>query len=138
MKTLKAFVQETYIPEALVRAVVRQAGGWRDFREIAEDIARHGANAGFSGFVYYRDTVAFTRRNIEDILAHAQGQALEYGATGTIDFLQMFQCLKGYSYDDLAEGLYNPRSEYRDTVYNALAWFALEECSRAYVDLEDR
>ena len=58
---LSDFVKQSTVPAKLIRAVVRQVGGWDNFTEIANDAARHGAAAGFVGFTYYDDTVAFTK-----------------------------------------------------------------------------
>lgn len=41
--TLKAFIEASHINATLIRAVVRQAGGWESFVEDAENICNHGA-----------------------------------------------------------------------------------------------
>lgn len=58
------FCNESHISAELIRAVVRQAGGWADFKEMARDVANHGADAGFHGFTYYHDTESFTKRHM--------------------------------------------------------------------------
>ena len=40
--SLKGLIESTNIPESLVRAVVRQMGGWESFKESAPDICRGG------------------------------------------------------------------------------------------------
>jgi len=128
--SMKEFVASTHLPPALVRAVVRQIGGWEAFRQSAPDVARHGINGGFHGFIYFRDTVAFAKRHKADILSVANME--DFGESGLIAFLAGFNCLKGETQEGIADGLYNPRSDNRTMVFNALAWFAGEEVCRAY------
>ena len=42
MKTLKSLVEKSHINEKLIRAVVRQIGGWESFTQSAPDITNHG------------------------------------------------------------------------------------------------
>ena len=65
---LSDFVKQSTVPAKLIRAVVRQVGGWEDFQQIAKDVAGNGADDGYKGFIYYVDTVAFTKRNRRAIL----------------------------------------------------------------------
>lgn len=137
MKTLKQFVTQSNLDSKLLRAVVRQVGGWENFKEIARDVASHGASGGFSGFIYYMDTVAFTKRNKAAVVASLENLASDIGEGGIISLLAGSNCLKGESQEAIAGGLYNPRHPDRTTVYNALAWYALEEACRSYCDLVD-
>lgn len=118
-------IRETRQP-ALTRAVIRQIGG----RESLADVARYGADAGYCGFTYYADTVAFAVRNRADIMERLKDDANDFGCGGVISMLAGFNCLKGMSQEEVADGLYNPRSENRTAVYNALAWYAAEEIAR--------
>lgn len=132
---LNQFISKSHISEKLIRAVVRQSGGWDNFTEMAEDITNHGVGGGFHGWIYYTDTVAFTTRNKAVIMAMAQELANGLGE----DVLVMiggFNCLKESS-NTVAEALYNPRSENKTQVFNALAWFAAEEVARSYVDTKE-
>lgn len=110
---------------SLTLAVIRQTG-----RDNLPDIARHGADGGFAGFTYYSDTVAFAKRCRTHIMARLAEDAPDLGYDGVISMLGSFVCLKGVSHDDIADGLYNPNSEHRTTIYNALAWYAAEEIAR--------
>lgn len=133
MKNLKTFIENSNIEAKLIRSVVRQIGGWDEFKGRAQDVANHGAAGGFCGFTHYTDTVSFTKRNkaaIEGLLkdpADSIGEDFAKTLTG-------FNCLQGYDGFEILEGYYNPRSEMRTQVYNALAWFALEEVCRRYCD----
>ncbi len=133
MKTIKQFIEQSNIPSKLVRSVIRRIGGWDEFKERAQDVTNHGADGGFCGFTYYTDTVSFAKHNkpaIEGLLKDLADSIGEDFAK----ILTSFNCLQGYEDFEILEGYYNPRSEMRTQVYNALAWFALEEVCRNYCD----
>lgn len=134
MQTLNSFVNESKLPESLVRAVVRQMGGWDSFKESAQDVANYGADGGFNGFIYYNDTVPFAKRHKSVILDLAKQMADDLGEPGAMSMIGGFNCLK-MSADDVAEAILNPRSAESTNIYNSLAWFALEEVARSYADL---
>lgn len=50
----------------LTRAILRRVS-----RDSLEDVVRHGADGGFSGFTYYADTLAFYKAHKGDILRGA-------------------------------------------------------------------
>ena len=134
MNTLKAFTEKSSIDAKLIRAVVRQFGSWEYFTESAEDICNHGADSGFGQFVYYVDTCAFYARNRALIVALVESMAEEFGQ-GSGEMVQGFNCLgKDYTMTEIGRTLYGNKSQHQTQVANALAWFALEEVARAYVD----
>ena len=104
-----------------------------DLSENAADICEHGADAGFSGFIYYSDTWAFTNKYRASIIELLKDQAADFGMDW-LEFLSSFNCLKDYDSAEIAEGLFDPESDCNCTVYNALAWYALEEAARDYVN----
>ena len=133
-KTITTFCQEaSHIPASLIRATIRQCGGWADFQEIAKDVANHGADGGFSGFIYYVETEAFFKRNREDILQMAQEMASDLGQP-VLDLIAGFNCL-GCEADDVAKAIYGTKKQDEFHVKNALAWYALEEVARAFSDM---
>ena len=136
-KTLKNLIESTNIPESLVRAVVRQMGGWESFTESAEDVARHGIDGGFHGFVYYTDTEPFARRNRAAIAEHAEQQADDFGTTVT-EMIQGFGCFRNGDKptdSEIGMALYSGKNKPDGVnVLNALAWYAGEEVCRAYCD----
>lgn len=136
--TLAALIESTNIPAALVRAVVRQIGGWQSFTESAPDITAHGIDGGFSGFIYNADTEAFAKRHREHIAAMAEAQASDMG-TSVTEMIQGFGCFRnGTKPTDCEIGLAlyaGKEKEDSAPVLNALAWYAGEEVSRAYNDL---
>jgi len=132
---LNQFIEKSHLDADLIRAVVRQSGGWNSFKEMAEDIANHGVDGGFHGWIYYTDTVAFTQRNKATIMAAAKAMADDLGES-TYGMIACFNCLKMQS-DEVAEAIHNPRSDDRTQVFNALAWFAAEEVARSFVDCNE-
>lgn len=133
-KTVKAFAAQSNISEKLIRAVVRQNGGWESFQQVAQDIANHGADAGWIGFSYHADTVPFFTRNRGEIFHLAEEMATEF-AQSTIQMIKGFRCLNGdYSEDEIGATLYGPKPKVDTQIANALAWFALEEVARSYSD----
>ena len=110
----------------LKRAVMLQFGDSESFYESVPDIANYGASGGVSGFIYYDDTVAFAKRNKTKIMQCLEELSSDCGES-IISMLSQWKCLKGLTQREIMEGLYNPKSDDKTTVYNALAWYALEE-----------
>ena len=136
--TMKSFIDRSNLPAPLVRAVVKQSGGWDSFQEMARDVAAHGADAGFSGWIYYRETMEFFRKNRKIILEHAEEMAQDLGEN-VLSLIQGFGIFRTapIRMDDLAKALYTGKGPEVATVYNIMSWFALEEVARAYDNLND-
>lgn len=136
--TLAQLCEQSNVPSSLIRAVVRQMGGWESFIENAPDICRGGIDGGFSGFIYSRDTEPFAKRNREAIAQMAAEQANDFG-TGIFEMIKGFGCFRHGTKptdEEIGLALYAGR-EKPDSVpiLNALAWYAGEEVSRAYCNL---
>jgi hypothetical protein len=116
----------------LINAVARQMGGIKELKNYAGDICNYGAAGGFNGFVYYTDTVAFTKRNHALIIELLNNYAEDVGIN-VLELLNCFDCFKDMKEHEIFDGLMNPKSDDRQSIYNGLAWFALEECAR-YMD----
>lgn len=131
--TLQKLIESTNIPESLVRAVVRQLGGWQSFTESAPDICRHGIDGGYGKFVYYCDTLPFAKRNRAEILRMASDQAEAIGI-GLVEMIKGFNCFRNSppTEAEIVEALAGKATE--SQVPNALAWYAGEEVCRAYDD----
>ena len=129
-------ITSTNIPESLVRAVVKQMGGWESFEESARDICHHGIDGGFHGFIYYRETEPFAKRNRKAILEMASEQAKQFGS-GLVEMIMGFGCFKHSkpTESEIVEALAGRGTETQ--VPNALAWYAGEEVARAYCDAFD-
>ena len=131
--TLKAFINQTNIPDKLIRATVRQASGdWELFKESAADIANYGASGGYGGFIYYSDTVPFAKRNLKEIIELAEQQAAEFGESDAYAMIAGFNCLKKGKLTGgrAALAIAQPNNDQHVDVMNALAWYALEEVAR--------
>lgn len=135
--TQKKLIESSSIPARLIRAVVRQMGGWEDFTEKAQDITNHGIDGGFSGFIYYSETEPFAKANRDAISELLSSQAQE-GYDSTFAMIRSFGCFKGDTLTDCA--IMNALCKGRNpndgpNILNGLAWYAGEEVSRAYCDL---
>lgn len=128
MKNQKDVIADSNIPARLVRAVVRQLGG----TDSMGDIARHGIDGGYGGFIYYSDTCAFYKRNRAEILKLAEDLADNMGGD-MLTMISNFGCLKDAKLKptEIMDGL-NGRGEMADQIQNAMAWLAAEEVARAF------
>lgn len=139
---MKTLIANSSIPATLIRAVVKSMGGWESFKESAQDVADHGAACGFGNFIYYTDTIAFTAKNRKTIAECAVEQSKQIGYTDELEMILSFNCLRhdDLTSSDVARALYGRLTDdYKKTmIYNALAWYALEEVSRAYCDLVEQ
>lgn len=132
------FLKAANTDPKLTAAVIRQFGGWEDFKEQAHDVANHGIDGGFFGFVYYDDTVAFTKKHKKVIIENVKQFADEIGES-FVKVIADFNCLKntGIKENDVMMVLMSPRSCDEDVlqqVYNALAWYVGETVAHEYAD----
>lgn len=138
IKTLSDFCEASSLNPKLIKAVVKQMGGWESFIEAAPDICRGGIDGGFHGFIYNRDTEAFARRHRALIAELARQQADDFGS-GVIEMIRGFGCFRHGTKptdEEIGSALYAGRDA-KDglPVLNVLAWYAGEEVSRSYCDL---
>lgn len=134
--TRSEFVANFPVPR-LADAVIRQFGGWESFTESAQDVANHGIDGGFHGFIYYSDTCKFAARNRSLIAELAEQQASDLGES-VLAMVAGFNCLRGdVTESEVGRVLFSARggdSDARLLIENALAWYAGEEVCRAYAD----
>jgi len=139
MKTLKGFKE--YCGETLAALVVpvkNQLGvNMPEFWDELENISRSycGAAAGFSGFIYYSETVKFWRAYRKKITAHMEQLAWELGEN-VLQMVCSFNGLKDYDQGDIARALYGRYDDDLTSIYNVFAWFALEEVANRYADYD--
>lgn len=114
----------------LINAVIRKLGG----RESLKDVSNHGASAGWSGFIYYSDTVRFYKNNRLEIVELVRDAAQELGID-LVTLVAGFSCLDDNTEtrESIARCLYGRMSRDDYTVANALSWFALEEVANFLV-----
>lgn len=142
--TMKTLIANFPIPASLIRAVVKNMGGWESFKESAQDVVDHGSSCGFGNFIYYTDTVAFTAKNRKTIAEYAAEQSKEIGYKDEIEMILSFNGLQGFNdpitISEIARALYGrlTDTDTKTIIYNALAWYAIEEVARAYCDLLDQ
>jgi hypothetical protein len=130
---LKDFTRKSHIQSTLIRSVIRQIGGFDEFQQRAADVVNYGACGGFNGFFYYSETNLFFKKNKMPIIKMAEDIASDIGED-VISMIGNFNCLRVKS-TIVAEALYNPKTEDPENVRNALAWFALEEVCRSFIDV---
>ena len=132
--TLSQFITESGLNPSLVRSTVRQCCGWEMFRDTARNLqySSCGALGGFGGFIYYTDTVPFAKRNKKALIELCKEQAEECYSVG--QFIAGFNCVDCDA-EQVAAALYTGKGDYVTDVYNALAWYALEEVARCYCDI---
>ena len=130
-KTIKVFCQYSNIDHALIKAVIRQSGGWDAFQKQALDIANYGIAGGFSGWTYYNETCAFYAKNQKLIVDLAEKQADEYDYASPQDMVKSFRHLDA-TLSEIGLTLYGTKRQHDNYVANALAWYAAEEVARAY------
>lgn len=142
INTLKAFCEASNIEPKLIRAVVKQFGGWESFTESAPDVCRGGIDGGFHGFIYNADTEPFAKRNRSLIADRAEAQAKDLG----IEVMEMIRGFGCFRHDtvkptdsEIGSALYAGKDkENGPCVLNALAWYAGEGVCRSYCDLMDQ
>lgn len=132
-KTIKVFCQYSNIDHALIKAVIRQSGGWDAFQEQALDIANYGISGGFSGWIYYTETCAFYAKNQQLIVGLVESQADEYDYTSPQDMVKSFRHLDA-TLSEIGFTLYGTKRQHDNYVANALVWYAAEKAARAYAD----
>lgn len=130
-KTIKNFIEYSSIDAKLIRAVIRQSGGWQSFQEMAQDIYNHGISGGFNGWIYYNETCQFYAKNQSSIVKLVEYQSEEY------DYKSAQDMVKGFSFIDatlseIGYTLYGNKRQHDVQVANALAWCAAESVVNEY------
>lgn len=140
ISTQAAFIAASHLNASLIRAVVRQFGGWESFCSSAPDVTAHGIDGGFTGFIYNKDTEAFAKRNRALIAEMASEQASDFGS-GVIEMIRGFGCFRYGTKptdEEIGSALYaGKQDDNSPNILNALAWYAGEEVCRSYTDLTE-
>jgi hypothetical protein len=132
-KTLKNFIENSSIDAKLIRAVVRQSGGWKSFQDMAPDISKHGIAGGFSGWIYYTETCEFYAKNQALIVGSVEYKSDEDDYKSAQDMVKIFRSIDA-TLSGIGYTLYGNKSQHDTQIANALAWFAAEEVARSFVD----
>jgi hypothetical protein len=117
----------------------RSNGGMESLKRLSgyfTNCAKHGADGGFPGFIYYCDTLAFFRRNRQDIVKNIELRAKELGEDiiGMVRGFGVFRYETPPSVNDIGRALWGADTLKDDltSLYNVFTWFALEEISRVW------
>jgi hypothetical protein len=129
---------------ATIRNVITALGynpntGWESLIALSgnlADCAKHGADGGFSGFIYHRETIAFFLHNHKDIVKNLEITAKELGE----DIIKMVQNFGVFRYStpptvgEVGKALWDTvkLSNNLTPLYNVFAWFCLEEISHIW------
>jgi hypothetical protein len=116
-----------------------------EFKELSgifKDCSEHGADSGFSGFIYYHETIAFFKKNRQDIANHIEQTAVEMGMDifSMVQSFGVFRNSEKPTATEIGKALWDKNQTHPDltNLYNVFAWYALEEVSRTwYRYLED-
>ena len=122
----------------LENSVIRQLGLTRkdaDLIPTLNDIVNHGIGGGFSGFIYYTETIRFFKKNRTVIVDLVREMAQDFGQN-PVDMVAGFNCLTDdfETREEIARALYGRLRSDDTQVANALAWFAAEEVARSIVE----
>ena len=144
IQSLRAFIYtNSNFTEKTVNNVIKAlgfplTGSGETFSELSsqfENCAEHGANIGISGFIYYSETIAFFRKNRQDIVAHMEQTAADFG-TDIISMVQDFGVFRNSDKpapSEVGRALWDSKTNPElTTLYNVFAWYALEEVSRTW------
>jgi hypothetical protein len=117
-----------------------QRSAWKDFKELSRllaDCSKHGADAGFTGFSYYTDTVDFFIKHRQDIIKHMEHNAEQAGVdviTYVLNFTQYRNNKFALTPSEIDKALWDItkiHSELTD-LYNVFSWYTLEEISQTW------
>ena len=101
----------------------------QDNASILKDVANHGADAGFSGFIYYNETCKFFDDNKDLIMEQLLEDRANIGYNSLTEMLSSFKCFKDIDTYDIEAFLIDSDDESNEeqtTLKNGLAWYALE------------
>ena len=117
----------------LQKRVIEQLSGESELNKdnaiILKDVANHGADAGFNGFIYYSDTCKFFDDNKDLIMEQLLEDRVSIGYNSLTEMLSSFKCFKDVDTYDIEAFLINSEDESNEeqiTLKNGLAWYALE------------
>lgn len=132
MKSKTQVIRENSKYRLLINAVLDRIG-YKEYKGIVQDVNNSGAGAGYSGFIYYSETHAFTIRYRKYIIMlledTADGQSIEEMVAGFGVFRKSKMDLQDQR--DLYKLLGGGKPS-QGTITNVMACFALEEVCRMF------
>ena len=132
MKSKTQVIKEHSKYRLLINAVLDRIG-YKENKVVVQDVNNSGAYAGYSGFIYYSETHAFTIRYRKYIIMLLEdtvdGQSIEEMVAGFGVFRKSKMDLQDRR--DLYKLLGGGKPS-QGTITNVMAWFALEEVCRMF------
>ena len=130
MKTKKQVLTDNSEYKTLINAVINRIG-----IDSVPDVNRHGIDGGFSGFIYYSETVPFAYRHRKQIISLLEYMAESLGED-VVKMVSGFGIFRNSPLDnedkkDLYRYLSGAKCK-ETTIPNLMAWFAAEEVCRMF------
>ena len=121
------FLSDNEDIKKLAKAVINQMGGI-DGDTLAELNQVRNAADGYSGFIYYSDTVAFWKRVRRIAVPYMEDEANSLGERSALDMVKSFNYCQSHEIEtrDIALALYGRMADAETGVLNLLAWYVLE------------
>jgi len=130
MKTKTQVLKDNPQFKPLINAVISNIG-----IDSVNDVNKYGINGGFSGFIYYNETHAFTIKHKKQILLMLEETASQLGED-VVKMVSYFGVFRQSPMDEEDKrDLYKFLSGGNPTkgpITNVLAWFAAEEVCRMF------
>lgn len=119
--------------DKLKQVVITRIGGKDNAKLYFQDVCNYGASGGFTGFIYYKDTISFWKRHKKLIMEYTEEMANDLGED-LLSMVSNFNVIKGnYTQTEIGQALFGEMNENKYAqIYNVMAWFALEEVARDY------
>lgn len=129
------FLSENADIKGLAKAVINQMGG-TDGDTLAELNQVRNASDGYSGFIYYSDTIAFWKRVRKIAIPFMEDEANSLGERSALDMVKSFNYCKQHDVEDrdIALALYGRMADADDFILNLLAWYVLETVAFRFSD----
>ena len=119
----------------LIRAVTNSIN-----LESIDDVNNHGIDGGFSGFIYYSDTIPFSYKHRKAIIGLLEECAYSFGEdlVSMVCSFGIFGTHKADADDkkDIYRYLAGTRCK-ETTIPNVMSWFAAEEVCRMFEGIND-
>ena len=138
---IETYKEKGNLDYRLINAVLDQLSIEDDGGGTLEDIANHGIDGGFTGFIYYSETMQFYADNqglIRDQLKE-EAESLRFWCNGSgsiVSMVMSFNCIdEETTEDEVGETLYSLNHDTQ--VANCLAWYAAETVARDYMDIKE-
>ena len=121
------FIRENEFISSIAKAVIKQMGG-ADSYTLQELYNVRDASYGYSGFIYYSDTVAFWKKVRRHAVPFMENEANELDARSALDMVKSFNYCQRYEVEnrDIAIALYGRLADADTSICNLLSWYCLE------------